>query len=192
MEKLYDFDTGERLYLNAEERQRFLSVAAGFDNDPQYYAMMLYYTGCRLNEALNVQVEHIDFANGSVILRSLKKRGKVHYRHIPLPDDYLKGLAAAYNLRKVKRNKDNKSKRIWGFTDRTARRYVKAIMKEAELSGKKACAKGLRHAFGIACVENNIPLTEIQQLMGHSFLRNTAIYTTVKGAERRSLVSRLW
>jgi integrase len=192
MEQLYHSGTGERLYLNAEERSRFLLAAAGFENDLQYYALMIYYTGCRLSEALNLQLEHIDFDNESVIIRSLKKRGKIHYRHIPLPENYLKGLASAYNLHKLKKNKDNRSKRLWNFTDRTARRYIKTIMDKAELTGKKACAKGLRHAFGIACVENNIPLTEIQQLMGHSFLRNTAIYTTVQGAERRNLVSRLW
>lgn len=192
MENLYHNQTGERLYLNSEERSRFLQTASTFENDPQYYALLLYYTGCRLSEGLNVQIGHIDLANGSVIIRTLKKRGKVHYRHIPLPSSYLKELAGAYNLRKQIKNKENLDKPIWGFTDRTARRYIKVIMQKAELTGKKASAKGLRHAFGIACVENDIPITEVQQLMGHSYLRNTAIYTTVKGAERRKLVSRLW
>ena len=65
-------------------------------------------------------------------------------------------------------------------------------MQEAGITGKKACPKGLRHAFGVAAVEHDIPITEIQKLLGHTFLKNTAIYTAVKDMEKRNLVSRLW
>jgi site-specific recombinase XerD len=192
MNELLDTSTGERLYLNADERKRFLQVAQVQENDKKYFALMLYYTGCRLNEALSLIVENIDFENKSVVIRSLKKKGKVHYRHIPLPEGFINELAGAYNLRTRRKNQKNYKDQIWKFTDRTARRYVKEIMKKADVTGKKSCPKGLRHSFGVSAVENDIPITEIQQLLGHTFLKNTAIYTSVKGNEKRSLVSRLW
>jgi integrase/recombinase XerD len=192
MNELFDIATGERLYLNAEERKAFLKVAQIQENDKKYFALMLYYTGCRLNEALSLMIGSIDFENMSVIICSLKKKGKIHYRHIPLPEGFLNELAGAYNLRARRKNQKNHKDMIWSFTDRTARRYVKEIMKKAEVTGKKACPKGLRHAFGVSAVENDIPITEIQQLLGHTFLKNTAIYTSVKGNEKRALVSRLW
>ena len=192
MNELFDTITGERLYLNAEERKLFLEKAKTKENDPKYFSLMLYYTGCRLNEALGLMVGSIDFVNQSVIIRSLKKKEKTHYRHIPLPEGFLNELAGAYNLRTKKKNKKNHKDKIWNFTDRTARRYVTKIMGEVGITGRKACPKGLRHSFGVSAVEKDIPITEIQELLGHTFLKNTAIYTKVKGTEKRNLVSRLW
>ena len=82
---LFDTSTGERLYLNAEERKAFLKIARAKENDIKYFSLILYYTGCRLNEALGLTIGNIDFENQSVVIRSLKKKGKIHYRHIPLP-----------------------------------------------------------------------------------------------------------
>jgi len=189
---LLDSSTGERLYLNDDERKAFLKIARKQENDIKYFSLMLYYTGCRLNEALGLTIGHVDFENQSVVIRSLKKKGKIHYRHIPLPENFLNELAGAYDLRKRKKNKKRHKEKIWGFTDRTGRRYVTRIMQGAGITGKKACPKGLRHAFGVAAVEHDIPITEIQQLLGHTFLKNTAIYTAVKDTEKRKLVSRLW
>jgi integrase/recombinase XerD len=188
MNELFDTSTGERLYLNAEERKAFLERAKTKENDVKYFSLMLYYTGCRLNESLGLMVESVDFENQSVIIRSLKKKGKIHYRHIPLPEGFLNELAGAYNLRTRKKNKKNDNEKIWNFTDRTARRYITKIMTEVSISGKKACPKGLRHSFGVAAVENDIPITEIQKLLGHHFLESTQIYTAVKDVEKRNLV----
>ena len=192
MNELFDTSTGERLYLNAEERKIFLERAKTKENDIKYFSLMLYFTGCRLNEGLGLMVGSIDFKNQSVIIRSLKKKGRIHFRHIPLPETFLNELAGAYNLRTRKKNKKNDKDKIWNFTDRTARRYVTKVMTEVGISGKKACPKGLRHSFGVSAVEKDIPITEIQELLGHTFLKNTAIYTKVKGTEKRKLVSRLW
>ena len=192
MNELYDLQTGERLYLNAEERNLFLQKAQTKENDIKFFSLMLYYTGCRLNEALSLMVGSIDFKEKAVIIKSLKKKGKIHYRHIPLPETFINELAAAYNLRTLVKNQKNLKTKIWNFTDRTARRYVTKIMKEVGINGKKACPKGLRHSFGVSAVEKDIPITEIQQLLGHTFLKNTAIYTKVRGTEKRALVSRLW
>lgn len=192
MNELFDSLTGERLYLNAEERKAFLEKAKAQENNIKYFSLMLYYTGCRLNEALGLTVGSIDFKNQAVIIRSLKKKGKVHFRHIPLPENFLNELAGAYNLRTRRKNKKNHNDKIWDFTDRTARRYVIKIMSQAGVTGKKACPKGLRHSFGVSAVEKDIPITEVQELLGHTFLKNTAIYTKVKGTEKRNLVSRLW
>lgn len=192
MNELYDLKTGERLYLNSEERNLFLQKAQTKENDIKFFSLMLYYTGCRLNEALALMVGSIDFKENAVIIKSLKKKRKIHYRHIPLPETFINEFAAAYNLRTLVKNQKNLKNKIWNFTDRTARRYVTKIMKEVDITGKKACPKGLRHSFGVSAVEKDIPITEIQQLLGHTFLKNTAIYTKVRGSEKRALVSRLW
>lgn len=189
---LFDIKTGERLYLNAEERKRFFAVASVQENDKKYFALMLYYTGCRLNEALSLNVGSFDLSNDAIIICSLKKKEKVHYRHIPLPSPFVEGLTGAYKLRTRRKNQKNHKNKIWNFSDRTARRYVVAIMKEAGITGKKACPKGLRHSFGVHAVEKKIPITEIQKLLGHQHLETTRIYTNVMEEEKRALVSRMW
>ena len=53
-------------------------------------------------------------------------------------------------------------------------------MRTAAIEGPQACAKSLRHAYGVAAV------------LGHAHLTTTALYTTAIGAQARGLVARMW
>jgi integrase/recombinase XerD len=72
-------DSGERLYLSASERQRFEQIAKQEDRETMTFALVLLYTGCRLSEALNLKVKHIDLENNSIGIESLKKRKKEYF-----------------------------------------------------------------------------------------------------------------
>jgi len=74
----------------------------------------------------------------------------------------------------------------------TAYRKVKAVMKDAGISGIKATPKGLRHAFGIACNQKGIQLNMVQKWLGHADIRTTAIYSNAVGKEERNVAKRLW
>jgi site-specific recombinase XerD len=52
--------------------------------------------------------------------------------------------------------------------------------------------KGLRHGYAVACIEKGIQLNVVQELLGHAQMTTTAIYAHAVGAERRSIVARLW
>ena len=73
LRELYDKITGERLYLNTEERKAFLEATRYEDNDIKYFCQMLFYTGCRLNEGLGILVSRIDFSEQGVIIETLKQ-----------------------------------------------------------------------------------------------------------------------
>lgn len=62
----------------------------------------------------------------------------------------------------------------------------------AGIGEEKACAWGLRHSFGTACIEANIPAHMLQKWLGHARLETTAIYATAVGAEERKLAACLW
>ncbi len=118
--ELLDRTTGERKYLNAEERQAFFDATTYRDVDVKFYCRMLYYTGCRRNEALNIRPKDIDYSEKVVWIQTLKQKpGKPLPRYVELPDQYLEGL---HNVYDVMRNQKTKcaASRIWGFTDRTA------------------------------------------------------------------------
>lgn len=192
LKELYDSITGERLYLNHEERERFINATKFQDNDIKYFCQVLFYTGCRLNEALGVLYSRIDMEEQGIIIETLKRRRKGVFRFIDLPSEFLERFNDVYNIKKQQQEKEEKNQRIWTFTDRTGQNYVKKVMKIAKIDGKKACAKGLRHSFGVMAVENKIPLPQLREWMGHRFIDSTAIYMQAKGKERRSLAQRMW
>lgn len=67
---------GHRKYLNGDERQRFLTVAAALPRrELATLCMVLAHTGCRISEALALTHTAIASGDGVVAIRCLKKRG---------------------------------------------------------------------------------------------------------------------
>lgn len=174
---------GERKYLNSQERKMFFIGVKRLSTDKRLFCLLLYRTGVRISEALNLKVEHIDFSEKTVIIKSLKKRGSVSYRQIPLPSEFLTEIKSLLN---------ESNKQIWSFSRSTASRTVKKVMNNADIYGAKSCARGLRHSFAINCIIHNVPLTLIQKWMGHSSITTTSIYLNVLGKEQREFAKRTW
>ena len=59
---LYDA-LGRRLYLTPGERDAFLRTALGHDRPVRTFCSLLYYTGCRISEALHLTPRRVDFAD---------------------------------------------------------------------------------------------------------------------------------
>lgn len=180
--------SGQRKYLNCKERVRFYHFASELKEDRRLFCLLMFYTGARLTEIHSLRVGQLDFENKAVILRTLKKKTKTHYRSIPIPDTLVESLTRYYEALRIKRDKAQ----IWAFSNRTARRIIKTVMIKADIKGAQACGRGLRHGYAVACVENNIPLTQLQKWLGHSDIATTSIYLDVSGKEEREWASRLW
>ena len=58
--------------------------------------------------------------------------------------------------------------------------------------GIRACARGLRHSFGIHAILSRVPETRLQSWMGHASLKTTAIYVQAAGAENRAFAKLMW
>ncbi len=193
--------TGERLYLTSEERQRFYEAAAKRSNRERLFGQMLYWTGCRISEALNMQHGHIDVDVMAVTIRSLKKRVKYDsegralptpVRTIPMPERFIDDLIGAFDLRNMK--KTDRVRPLFEFSRTTGWRIIKSIMTDAGLDMSKPHAepKGLRHAFGIHGIRRNVPLETLRDLMGHTDIATTAIYLQAVGIEKREFTARMW
>lgn len=77
--------TGERKYLNADELERFLTVANQHDRaEVRSFCLVMAHTGCRISEALELTTKSVDLSNGVITLRTLKQRGKARYRSVPV------------------------------------------------------------------------------------------------------------
>lgn len=181
-----------RKYLTASERQRFYNAVAQ-DSRPsvQTFALTLYYTGARISEALNLRPADVDIEAREIRIRTLKRR-REHWRAVPTLTTYLRELDLTHGLRAAQSNPAARKRPIWPWSRATAGRYIAALMRRAKIEGPMACAKGLRHSYGIAAVQAGIPLPTVAAMLGHANLTTTAVYTTAVGVEARELMARMW
>ena len=181
--------TGQRKYLNAAERLRFIAAAKACPR-PEVGALCLTiaYTGCRISEALALAPASIDAESGFVAIRSLKKRKKtIVVREVPVPADLLNILTADIFRR------ERRTDRLWRLSRSRAWQLVKLIMKQAGIpDGIHATPKGLRHGFGLHAIRSGVPLNLVQRWLGHSSMTTTAIYLQAIGAEEREIAARMW
>ena len=106
---------------------------------------------------------------------------------VPVPDALLEALHLVHGIR------DRKSKeQLWPWSRKTAYTRVIEVMERAGIEGSQASPKGLRHSFGVACIEKGIPLNLVQRWLGHAQLATTAIYADAVGEEERDIAARLW
>jgi len=179
---------GQRKYLNASEREAFKKAAENALPELRTFCHTLLYTGCRISEALALTVGRVDFNGGVVTFESLKKRKTGIFRSVPVPPALLDSFDMVHGLKRQKKKKQP----VWSWSRATASRKVAEIMKDAGIEGAQASPKGLRHGFGVACVENHIPLNMIQKWLGHADMATTSIYVDAVGEEEQSIAARLW
>ena len=180
---LYD-ERGGRKYLSRGEARRFLDAAGKADAQTGALCRLLAFSGCRVSEALGTSRARLDQEMGRVVFRTLKRRRCV-FRAVPIPDVLMTELVALTAG-------CDADERIWTWCRQTAWRRVKAVMAAAEIAGAQASPKGLRHGFGVANAEHNIPANLTRRWMGHARLETTAIYQNAVDAEERSFAERLW
>jgi integrase/recombinase XerD len=65
-------------------------------------------------------------------------------------------------------------------------------MAAAMISGTPAMPKGLRHSFGVNAFQSNVPPHLVQRWLGHAYMKTTAIYGHVVGADERKIAQRMW
>jgi integrase len=193
---------GQRLYLTAEERERFLDSADHEDYENQMFCHVLHYTGCRPSEALELIPGRVLMDEKALVFRSLKKRKEdsrgrpklPQYRTVPVPDVLIKHIDLVFGIRKLQRRGKGLDKPLWTMSRPTAYRLVKRVMERAGIQGKQATGKGLRHGFGVAMVtaKKPLPIHILSQLMGHTDSKTTEIYLQVVGEEKRQLVTDAW
>lgn len=193
---------GERLYLTADERARFLIAAIEESRENRVLCSVMHFTGCRPSEALALTPASILLTEKAIVFRTSKKRklnnqGRVklpQYRSIPVPDKVIDDLDLVFDLRRLIRLNKEQDRQLWNISRTTTWRMVKGVMARAGIKGKQATSKGLRHGFGIAMLsgEKALPLNILRDLMGHSDTKITEIYTTAIGAEKRNMVMNAW
>ena len=186
---LFD-DDGNRKYLTLEERGLyFAAIPKALDRDKRTFALLLYYTGCRVSEGLAVTHGRIDYSKKGVVFQTLKRRKKT-FRFVPLPGHFLEKLDDVHRVKDFQ--KDQADMRLWTFERTTAWRCISDVMAEAGIQGVQATPKGLRHSFVIHHQELRTPEHMIQRWMGWASRDMIEVYGRAIGIEERKLAAKLW
>jgi integrase/recombinase XerD len=169
-------------YLTVSEIDKLLDIPLNNAYDYRNKAMLelLYATGIRISELINLRISDIDFDND--FIRIVGKGNKE--RIVPFNDiskDYL--LKYIEDYRKVLlKKKDSEYLFINNLSRQISRQGFFKILKE--ICSKQGINKNvsphiLRHSFATHLLNNGADLRIIQELLGHSDLSTTQIYTEV-------------
>lgn len=190
--RLYD-QQKRRLYVNSEERERFLTVARSMKGPVATLALTLAYTGCRISEALELTSDSIQLEEQIISVRCLKKRnGRVIIREVPIPRELADRLNQEHHIALSQREVATSPRLLWTVCRKSAWEQIKSIMAAAEIYGLQATPKGLRHGYGVHAIRTGIQLNMLQKWMGHASMTTTAIYANASGREELEVARRMW
>ncbi len=136
---------------------------------------MLYATGVRVSELVNIQIKDIDFDNKRIIVH-----GKGNKERIVYYGDYADEVLKKYINTHFRKDHDylfvnSKGDKI---TDAGIRYIIDKIMEKLSIK-VHVTPHVLRHTFATDMLNNGCDIKVVQELLGHSSLKATEIYTHV-------------
>lgn len=176
-------------FISEEEMQRLLSTAADTGTaDGQRDASileLLYATGLRVSELVALNVQDIDFEEGFIRTWGKGAKERIVYLY---PDalanlrTYIGGARANLLADKDKpgARKGETALYINQRGERLTRQWVWNILKtNAKKAGvdTKITPHTLRHSFATHLLQNGASLRHVQELLGHSSISTTQVYT---------------
>jgi site-specific recombinase XerD len=145
---------------------------------------LLYSSGLRLQELINLKRKDIDFERGIINV----EKGKGKKDRVTLISENLK-----MDLLKYYSNNFFKTEYI--FEGRNGKYTKKSVQKVLNEAGKRIKTRVtphmLRHSFATHLLESGTDIRHIQKLLGHSDLKTTEIYTHVSTKDLSKIKSPL-
>ncbi|MBP2045649.1 site-specific tyrosine recombinase/integron integrase [Methanobacterium aggregans] len=172
--------------LNEDEVQRLIHAMDGDSKNSSTHhseflklrnkviLALLYSSGLRVSELVTLRTNSVDLRE-----RTLRIRGKGEKDRIVLFDDETKEMLEGYL---DKRSCDSEYLFVNRSGNHLTPRYIQMMIKDyAKAAGiqKRVTPHILRHSFATHLLKNGVDIRAIQQLLGHSNLSTTQIYTSV-------------
>lgn len=151
----------------------------------QLMVTLLYACGMRVSELTNLKVNDLDFDEAVGHIRQAK--GKKD-RIFNIPKHLSKQLFKQANNQKEFGQEYLFSGPKGKLTERNIQKIVQKAALRAGIS-KDVHPHTLRHSFATHLLENNVDIRKIQELLGHSNLSTTQIYTHISTEELKKIKS---
>src|SRR5207302_756023 len=120
--------------------------------DEALFALTLAWTGARVSEVLALVPASFQVDAGIIALRTLKRR-KFVMREVPVPPTLMQALNQHFCISEAQRDPLRAGRRLWPRHRVTGWRVIKHTMMLAQLIGRAACPRGLRHSFGVGTIQ---------------------------------------
>lgn len=163
-------------YLNYTEMEELLeSIDISTDEGLKRRLLieMFYSTGCRVSEIINIKVKDIDFKD-----KKIRIMGKGSKERIVYYGDYAKKYLDKYLSKGLDKDYLFVNKHGNKYTVEEIELIVKDIMKHLSIK-THVTPHTLRHTFATHLLNNGADIRSVQELLGHSNLSTTGIYTHV-------------
>ncbi|MEI2739526.1 MAG: tyrosine-type recombinase/integrase [Chitinophagaceae bacterium] len=138
--------------------------------------IIFYATGMRLSELIHLKERQVDFSNSQI--KVLGKGNKE--RIIPVSKEVLENIR---NYQQLKKKDFEKTDDVLLITEKGKKLYpryawqlVNKVLGEASTLDKKS-PHVLRHTFATHLMNNGADLNAVKELLGHSSLASTQVYT---------------
>lgn len=170
------------IFATIDEVDKIMAYFTNENQDVLNHALLetIYCCGLRVSECTKLTVSQVNLEQK--ILRVLGKGSKE--RIIPIPENSLAVIKNYYNnVRPLWLKKRTNLFFINRFGKHITTKYVENMIKfvcEEVGITKKITPHKLRHSFATHLLEGGADLRTIQELLGHSDIRTTEIYTHVQ------------
>lgn len=168
--------------LTIEEVDDLLDIKLDTPFDYRNKAMLelMYSSGLRVSELINLELSDIDLNNNYVRCfgKGSKERivpiGEYSSKYLSIYiNEYRDSMKKGYYTEKIFLNNHGKEMTRQGFF-----KIIKKIAKDKDIN-KNITPHMLRHSFATHLLNNGADLRTIQEMLGHSSISTTQIYTNV-------------
>lgn len=173
-------------FLTREEIKQLIQ-AAKEENSPAGRRMcvmleLMYACGLRVSELVSLPENCINFDKREILVRGKGAKERI----VPVAQDALKRVLDYFAYRDLFFKKGRKS--IWLFPSYSKQGHItrdaffkslKNLAVESGISPEKVTPHVLRHSFATHLLNNGADLRSVQQMLGHSSITTTEIYTHI-------------
>ncbi len=164
-----------------------LLISSTYHHKSRIMIKILYSSGLRLSECLKLKVENLDFQEKIGWVRGGKGAKD---RMFILSLDLIQDLRDYLRLNCIKSGYLFPGKINSTLSPRNVQKIVEKAVKRAGIN-KKISPHKLRHSFATHLLESGVDIRIIQELLGHSNLQTTQIYTKVSSKQIKKIKSPL-
>lgn len=147
---------------------------------------LAYAAGLRVSEVVNLKIKDIDFNELTIHL----KNAKGNKDRITIFPEKLKNNIINLTAGKLGNNYLFESDRGGKLTERTAQKVFENALQKTKIQ-KDATFHSLRHSFATHLLENGVDVRYVQELLGHTNIRTTQLYTKVTNPSIKKIKSPL-
>lgn len=168
----------------SEIKQVFASVS---NAKHKLLLLMTYAAGLRVSEVIELQWKDIDFEQHKIHIKQAK--GKKD-RMVTLAFSLVSSLQQYRSVHSGAHYVFEGQVKGQPYSPNTARAILKKALAKASLE-KKASMHSLRHSFATHLLESGTDIRFIQEILGHSSIKTTTIYTHVASKRVSKIISPL-